>query len=228
MAQGIWTLKVADESLGDAGRLLSWCLEITAAQGTDVAVLLSGLEAEPRTEGVQLRWRLDGSAEVAGLRVLRSVDDAPPLLLTRSPLEPVDGPMAYLDPAADLRAGSRLRYLLQGEDVDGRAFDLGEISLRYEAPRRAAFALEQNHPNPFNPSTTIVYRLESGGPVRLRIFDAAGRLVRTLVEGDQAAGEHRVQWQGLDQAGRGVAAGAYYYRLESGGRSLVRRMVLLK
>jgi choice-of-anchor B domain-containing protein len=95
-------------------------------------------------------------------------------------------------------------------------------------PLPPAFVLEQNFPNPFNPVTTISYSLDVGGAVRLAVYDAAGRRIRTLVNGVQAAGPQSVQWDGRDQAGHLAASGVYFYRLEAGGGTETRQMVLLK
>ncbi len=88
--------------------------------------------------------------------------------------------------------------------------------------------LRQNFPNPFNPRTSIAFSLERGGPVKLRVFDTRGRLVRTLVDETREAGQHTVAWDGRDNRGRGSAAGVYLYRLEAGGRTLQNKMMLLK
>ena len=94
-------------------------------------------------------------------------------------------------------------------------------------PQRAA--IHQNVPNPFNPTTTIAYDVPSGGAnVSLRIYDAAGRLVRALVEGQQPAGSHHVTWDGRDAFGTSVASGVYFYRMTAGSFVESRRMVLLK
>lgn len=88
--------------------------------------------------------------------------------------------------------------------------------------------LRPNLPNPFNPSTTIRYESAFAGPVRVQVFDAAGRLVRTLVDGRQSAGSHAVDWNGRDDAGREAASGVYLYRLGTEEGTLTRRMTLLK
>jgi choice-of-anchor B domain-containing protein len=90
------------------------------------------------------------------------------------------------------------------------------------------FALNQNFPNPFNPTTTITYALESAGNVVLTIYDAAGHRIRTLLNGVQGAGPQTVTWSGRDDRGHPVASGVYFYRLEAGRASDTRRMVLLK
>ncbi len=88
--------------------------------------------------------------------------------------------------------------------------------------------LNQNVPNPFNPSTTISYELNNSGEVNLQIFDVAGRLVRTLYRGSEVAGRHEKVWLGRDQAGRTVATGVYFYRLQAGTEVETRRMLLAK
>lgn len=70
-------------------------------------------------------------------------------------------------------------------------------------------------PNPFNPSTEIVFALPADGPVRVRLYDVSGRLVRTLADGDLAAGEQRLRWDGSDDHGRALASGVYYLRVET-------------
>ncbi len=84
-------------------------------------------------------------------------------------------------------------------------------------------------PNPFNPVTTIEYALASPGRVTVRVFDAAGRLVRTLVDGEADAGAHVVAWNGTTDDGDHVASGVYFVRMETdGGYRASRKAVLLK
>jgi predicted outer membrane repeat protein len=92
-----------------------------------------------------------------------------------------------------------------------------------------AFALHQNVPNPFNPTTVIHYEVPaSGGKVKLRIFDVEGRLVRTLVDGVETPGEKRVIWNGRNSRGARVATGVYFYRMTAPGFTKTRKMVLLQ
>ncbi len=88
--------------------------------------------------------------------------------------------------------------------------------------------LHQNVPNPFNPSTTISYELDKAGSVDLQVFDLAGRLVKTLHHGNEAAGRHEIVWLGRDHAGRPVATGVYFYRLQTDNEVETRRMLLAK
>jgi hypothetical protein len=110
----------------------------------------------------------------------------------------------------------------------------------------ADFQLGQNYPNPFlseaispalggrNPGTQINFSLPASGKVILDIYNETGQLVRTLVEGDMAAGRHSVRWNGHNQLGKTVAAGIYLYRIVVHGEAgdvvfaQTRRMTLLK
>ncbi len=91
------------------------------------------------------------------------------------------------------------------------------------------FALYQNSPNPFNPSTVIRYDVPSGGAnVSLRIFDVNGRLVKTLVSESLSPGEKSVTWHGDDNSGNRVASGVYFYSIETPGFRETRKLVLMK
>lgn len=95
-------------------------------------------------------------------------------------------------------------------------------------PAPATWSLAQNSPNPFNPMTRIRFDVPRPSRVDLRVFDSAGRLVRTLVKGNTSAGVHVVTWDGHDEQGASVASGIYFYELRAGRYIERRRMVLLK
>ena len=86
-----------------------------------------------------------------------------------------------------------------------------------------AFALEQNHPNPFNPETVIRYHIAQAGPVRLDVLNLLGRTVAVLVDDTRAAGTYTAT---LDA--RHLPSGLYLYRLQAGPTVLTRKMVLAK
>ena len=89
------------------------------------------------------------------------------------------------------------------------------------------FALDQNRPNPFNPSTTIRFSLAKSGPVRLTVYDVRGGSIARLAEGVYPAGAHEVVWDGKARSGAAAASGVYWYRLEVNGVGATRRMILL-
>jgi aminopeptidase N len=92
----------------------------------------------------------------------------------------------------------------------------------------AAVRLLPNHPNPFNPATTLRFLLPRAAPVRLTLHDLAGRVIRTLAADRFEAGEHHVVWDGRDSGGELVASGIYFYRLEFPEGALTRKLTLLK
>ena len=101
----------------------------------------------------------------------------------------------------------------------GDAMQVG--SERASVPGR--FNLEQNYPNPFNPETLISFRLDRPGHVRLAVYDAGGRHVRTLVDAEQPAGKHTARFAAND-----LPSGAYLYRLETPDGAQSRLMHLIR
>jgi hypothetical protein len=90
-------------------------------------------------------------------------------------------------------------------------------------------ALEQNFPNPFNGVTSIAYTLAEPGNVDLRIYDTAGRLIRTLEASvSRSSGRHVVTWNGHDDAGRAVTSGVYFAMIRAGKFRQTRKMVYLR
>ena len=94
----------------------------------------------------------------------------------------------------------------------------------------ATLFLGQNAPNPFSTGTRIDYVVPSddAGAIDLAIYDASGRLVRTLHGGRESPGIHGAFWNGTDRSGSAVPSGVYLCRLEADGEVLTRRMILLK
>lgn len=87
----------------------------------------------------------------------------------------------------------------------------------------ASFGLIQNSPNPFNPVTVLAYDVPNPGRVTIRLYDASGREVRTVVDGDVEPGRHAVVLSAT-----GLPSGVYFYRMTAGTFTETRKMVLLK
>ena len=113
-------------------------------------------------------------------------------------------------------------------DLAGGIDAITNIEIGALKPMPTEYALGQNVPNPFNPSTTIDYRLPEAGDVQLVIYNLLGQEVRTLVQESMDAGFHSVIWDGKDEFGKQVASGIYIYRMSVGDFSQVQRMMLLK
>jgi hypothetical protein len=93
-------------------------------------------------------------------------------------------------------------------------------------PARARLAAP--YPNPFNPRVTVPFTLARAAAVHLAVFDAAGRLVAPLLDGERPAGAGRVVWDGCDVAGRPVASGPYFVRLLTEGTVESRSLLLAR
>ena len=90
------------------------------------------------------------------------------------------------------------------------------------------FALEQNHPNPFNSQTVLRFALPRPSEVELTVYNLAGQLVARLARGHREAGVYMVQWDGRTDAGVDLASGVYPYRLQTADRTLTRKLLLLR
>ncbi len=107
--------------------------------------------------------------------------------------------------------------------------DQGESDPAAEGGTPAALALLGNHPNPFNPSTTLRFSVPAGGaPLRLAVHDLQGRLLRVLAEGSYPAGEQAVVWDGRDERGEALPSGVYFSRLSQGDSRQQGKLLLLK
>ncbi len=149
-----------------------------------------------------------GAAGVAGsnIQCIQYVESEGLLLWSMdTPTEP-----AYSQPPTVLQVEDLFGCQLGVED------ELGRLSLL------------QNSPNPFRPATEIAYSLAEPAHCRLTVYDVGGRIVKTLVDGVRGAGLHSVRWDGRADGGQEAATGVYLYRLEAGGRSGQRKMLLLR
>ncbi len=88
--------------------------------------------------------------------------------------------------------------------------------------------MNQNRPNPFNAATSISFRIAEDQQIDLQVFDTTGRVVRTLYDGVLEAGNHRLSWDGISNAGAQMPSGVYYTRLKSANGTLTRSMRLLR
>ncbi len=113
------------------------------------------------------------------------------------------------------------------DDVHLRSW--GETSgIEIEAPLALRPALGANRPNPFPATTRLSLHMPEAAEARVAILDATGRVVKTLLEGHLAAGQHHLEWNGRNDAGQPVATGIYFYRLDAAGTAQVRKMTLLR
>jgi hypothetical protein len=133
-----------------------------------------------------------------------------------------DIPLSFIDRDGAVAA---LRQAVTDLDVILDADDMADLN---NLPDK--FELSQNYPNPFNPRTVIEFYSPSSRPekVRLEIFNILGQEIRTLFDGPAAPGWHRIEWDGMDDKGKALATGLYFYRMRAAGSSQTRKMLLLK
>jgi hypothetical protein len=89
------------------------------------------------------------------------------------------------------------------------------------------WALAQNSPNPCMASTLIRFEIARTAHASLRIYDARGRLVRTLVDQQRQPGRYTITWDGSNSSGKRVAGGVYFYTMQAGGFSATRKMIVI-
>jgi len=94
---------------------------------------------------------------------------------------------------------------------------------RHRPDRPTEVSLDQNYPNPFNPTTEIRYTLDKPGRVKLNVYDEIGRLTAVLVDGKESAGSHTVTFNASQ-----LPSGLYFYKLHTGSKILVKKMILIK
>ncbi|GEM_PF-4125934 len=127
-------------------------------------------------------------------------------------------------------------YWLESLGLDGVSHYYGPVSITLvpktdddDVPVESCVTeLNSNFPNPFNPVTSIRYSLADSQPVVITVYNILGQKVRTFNEGVQSSGSHSVTWNGTDGAGRAVASGIYFFRLQAGTYTEVRKGVLMK
>lgn len=172
-----------------------------------------------------LHWGRSAAYDLAGYRLYRG-----------AAADFVPGPANFVVAKADTGfvdhvVGSHY-YQLYAVDLHGNLSACAALSPQQTSPvpgaLPATLRLHANFPNPFNPQTTIRFDLPATGLVRLAIYDVAGRLVRTLVDGDLASGSHETIWDGKDASGRALGSGSYLARLSFGGSVETIRMGLIK
>lgn len=186
----------------------------------------AAVTASYRQEGVALDWADAPEADFQVYRIYRATD--PDFVPAPEALVHQTGASAWADPSPNPWGH---HYRITTVDVAGNEGEPGQPGALSSVEPGAApgrTALLGAAPNPFNPSTTLAFELAAPGHARLRVYDAAGRLVATLVDENRGAGRHEIVWDGRDDGGRAVASGVYLYRLDSAAYGATRRMVLLK
>jgi FlgD Ig-like domain len=217
---------------GAGGAIVTWgdnrtfpIYDIYAQHVTDPlnAVAIASFDASETNGVVTLRSAFRSDLGVEAVNVYRAVGtDADPLIVLERVNDIRDDRFEYVD--RDVAPGQSYRYRIGVVDGDGEFFSpIVTVSVKVIAGK-----LEQNQPNPFNPTTTIRFVLPVREDVTLSIYDTNGHLVRTLLNEVQSYGAHEVTWDGRDDNGATMGSGVYFYRLRAGKLTESKKMVLLK
>jgi hypothetical protein len=94
--------------------------------------------------------------------------------------------------------------------------------------RMNGIELAQSRPNPVLSGTELAFEMENPAQTSLRIYDLTGKMVRTVLQGNLSAGRHTARWDARDASGNPVSSGVYYYRLEAGGLTATKQLVVTR
>jgi len=136
-----------------------------------------------------------------------------------------------VDPSMDVTASPYCYYFVTATDFSGNESVPAVVdALTGVGGTPTSYVLSvSNHPNPFNPRTTVRYTVPSRGPVTVAIYDARGAFVVTLVnDRTHDTGAYGIDWDGRTHDGARVASGIYFARIEHAGATRTRKMVLVK
>jgi hypothetical protein len=174
--------------------------------------------------GVRLEWDVDTENLISGYQIRKTCGDGSP---------------EWIPPETTMSPGERSLTDLNvtsGESYDYTLYILlttgGNTSSDPQTVHVATVPAEsylgQNHPNPFNPGTTIPWALTEYSRVTIEVFDTAGRKVKTVLDDYRDRGYGSEEWDGLNDRGEPAPSGVYFYRLRAGGYTATRKMVLLR
>lgn len=188
-----------------------------------------GLVAYPEGPFIRLNWHLNEETDLQNYTVYRNTElDT----LSSIPVGAVTQPdTSYLDTGV-LSGISYVYWLTATNQAGGESWystpvTATPVSISGEIAIPKEFALRQNFPNPFNPTTTLSYDLPESSNVKLTVYDVTGRELIALENGDLPAAHYEIQWDGLDASGNPVGAGVYFARIQAGDYAKTIKMVLI-
>jgi len=200
---------------------------------TPQAVALSGFDAQPVPLGILLTWSTAFEFAHAGFNVHRAFSSTGEYGRINPTLVTCCNPYRLLD--EDVRPNTTYFYRLEAVDRSGSSELFGPVAGHSAsvATNSHRTRLEHLRPNPFgqalNSATTeIRFEMDQPGRATLRVFDAAGRMVRCLLDDHLDAGTHRTSWDGRNEGGEPVTSGVYFCRLDAGAVADQRSIVWLR
>ncbi|MDZ7722494.1 MAG: T9SS type A sorting domain-containing protein [candidate division KSB1 bacterium] len=191
-----------------------------------MAVNLTSFTAEWKNQSVSLQWDVENLINHAGFNVYRSDN-------SDSGYEKINSNLIVAGAGqtgtatqyifTDRNASSESMYKLQEVSINGEHTFYGPVAcnmlasnVRDDKSHVFQYRLHENFPNPFNLSTTVQFECAQAGPVSLKIFNMRGQLVKTLLNQTMGAGEHSINWNGMNEFGLDQSSGVYFVTITAG------------
>ena len=190
----------------------------------EVETALLSYSTELNPGKIILRW--ETSKKLGAFRIYRLIKgESYPEIINIDIEEITEN--SYILRDTQVTSNGSYRYTVKYIKEDGRENTLFQTD--FLKPLSSPFILYQNHPNPFNPSTTIEFSIPAKGKVSISIFDSSGKLIKELLKDKSVSeGRHNAVWDGSNGAGKRVPSGIYFYRLTFKGKSITKKMVLIR
>ncbi len=234
-----FSLRFDEPNPGDGGvayDFYDFVPELTIVENT-LPVELISFSVVPNDLGLLLTWQ--SASEVNNLGYILeqrfSLDDAWQQIASYQTHAELEGQNTtttqthyeFLD--SNFYNKDKVWYRLSSVDSDGTINIAGVVPVDLTSVTPHQIALDAAYPNPFNPETTIPYRLAIDTQVDLRVYDILGKPVTTLVNGEkQSAGHYAVKWNGTNTTGNSMPSGVYFIRMQAEGKSFTHKVLLVK
>ncbi len=201
-------------------------------------VMMGSLSAEAADDGIVIRWTTESEVDINGFYVLRSEEENGFYLPINTELITAQGNHSdhrrymYIDRTAELEKGYWYKIEIIHANGESELFGAVFSNTKTGSIVIEKSALWSNYPNPFNPETTIRYRISQEDrfdKTALKIYNIMGQEILTLVDRYHKPGEYEVNWNGCDAYSIPVPSGIYFYCLLSAGRNVdMKRMLKMK
>jgi hypothetical protein len=189
-----------------------------------VSTTLQAFSCMHNIGGIEVSWKLSESSAFVEFHAYREKDRSNIFLPFDVDIVDID---AYSFKFTDTTCepGCSYRYKIDASEKDGARTLFITETITFSTPILSLF---QNHPNPFNPVTTIEYYLPAKCVVWLDVYDVSGKHIVRLAEGIHDSGPYAIDWNGINKFGKQVNSGVYLYNLKAGKTSIHRKMVMLR
>jgi len=231
-AQGAGSLTISDQVVSSS----TFDVQINLSAAEDIQGFFSEIEFNAsHLELTNITWSstldqfakefeiIDGKARIAGAGQKLSVSSADFATLNFKRLEGFNEDSTWV-------VIKTVRWN-EGEETAGTdtsTIILTSVGDKDEPALPNGFSLSSNYPNPFNPQTTIVYKIARNANVSLIVYNLMGQQIRTLFKGHRNRGTYTATWDGRNKFGQGVSSGLYFYRLVGDSFVATKKMLLLK